>query len=66
MALGTVIQEQPLTNHARLGICSDRGGIQSTPIDISHEQVPGMGFVIHEALALSIANSRSVAKGVRY
>lgn len=48
------------------GAYSDRGGIQSTPIDISHEQVPGMGFVIHEALALSIGNSRSVAKGVRY
>ncbi len=48
------------------GAYSDRGGIQSTPIDISTEQVPGMGFVIHEAMAIAVGNSRSVAKGVRY
>jgi len=47
------------------GAYSDRGGLQSTPIDISMEKVPGRGFVVHEALAVSVANSRSFAKGYR-
>jgi hypothetical protein len=47
------------------GAYSDRGGLKSTPIDISHELVPGRGFVIEESLAVSVANSRSVAKGQR-
>lgn len=47
------------------GAYSDRGGLKSTPIDISVEQVPGRGFVVYESLALSVANSRSVAKGIR-
>lgn len=47
------------------GAYSDRGGIQSTPIDISIEKIPGRGFVLHEALAVSVANSRSFAKGYR-
>ena len=47
------------------GAYSDRGGLVSTPTDISSEKIPGRGFVIHESLALAVANSRSVAKGVR-
>lgn len=47
------------------GAYSDRGGLQSQPIDISTEGIPGRGWVLHESLALSVANSRSVAKGVR-
>jgi hypothetical protein len=47
------------------GAYSDRGGLLSTPIDISTEQIPGRGFVVHESLAVSVANSRSVAKGIR-
>lgn len=47
------------------GAYSDRGGLQSTPIDISTEQIPGRGFVVHESIAISVANSRSVAKGIR-
>jgi len=47
------------------GAYSDRGGLQSTPIDISIEKIPGRGFVLHEALAVSVANSRSFAKGYR-
>lgn len=43
----------------------DRGGVQSQPIDISTEGVPGRGWVMHGSLALAIANSRSIAKGVR-
>jgi len=47
------------------GAYSDRGGLQSVPTDITSERIPGRGFVIHESLAASVANSRSVAKGIR-
>jgi hypothetical protein len=47
------------------GAYSDRGGLQSTPTDISVEQIPGRGFVVHESIAVSVSNSRSVAKGIR-
>lgn len=47
------------------GAYSDRGGLQSTPTDIGVERIPGRGFVIHESVAVSVANSRSVAKGQR-
>lgn len=47
------------------GAYSDRGGLTSTPTDISVEQAPGRGFVVHESLAVSVSNSRSVAKGIR-
>lgn len=43
----------------------DRGGLQSQPIDISTEGVPGRGWVIHGSLAVAVANSRSFSKGVR-
>jgi len=47
------------------GAYSDRGGIVSQPTDISVEQMPGRGFVVHESLSVAVANSRSVAKGIR-
>ena len=47
------------------GAYMDRGGIQSQPIDITTEGVPGRGWVLHGSLALAIANSRSIAKGLR-
>jgi hypothetical protein len=47
------------------GIYTDRGGVQSQPIDISHEQLPGRGWAMSELLSMSIANSRSVAKARR-
>ena len=47
------------------GAYSDRGGLQSVPTDIVSERVPGKGFVIHESIATSVANSRSIAKGIR-
>jgi len=47
------------------GAYSDRGGLQSTPTDIGVEKIPGRGFVVYESLAVSVANSRSVAKGIR-
>lgn len=48
------------------GAYSDRGGLMSTPTDIGIEKIPGKGWVIHESMAISLSNSRSVAKGVRY
>jgi len=48
-----------------LGAYSDRDGITSTPITISTELLPGRGWVLNEAFALTIANSRAVAKGIR-
>lgn len=47
------------------GAYSDRGGINSAPIDIVNEKIPGKGWVIHEEIAISVANSRSVAKAIR-
>lgn len=47
------------------GAYSDRGGLSSSPTDIVNEKIPGKGWVIHEEIAISVANSRSVSKGVR-
>ncbi|QRE00273.1 hypothetical protein [Burkholderia phage BCSR5] len=47
------------------GAYSDRGGLQSQPIDIAITEIPGRGWVMHEQMAISIANSRSVAAGKR-
>ncbi len=47
------------------GAYSDRGGLQSQPTDISIERIPGRGWVMFESLAVAVANSRSVAKGLR-
>lgn len=47
------------------GAYSDRGGLNSAPTDIVNEKIPGKGWVIHEEIAISVANSRSVAKGIR-
>lgn len=47
------------------GTYTDRGGVSSSPIDISTEKVPGRGWVFSELLSAVIANSRSVARAVR-
>lgn len=47
------------------GAYSDRGGIMSEPTSIGIERIPGRGFVLHESLAVMVANSRSFAKGFR-
>lgn len=47
------------------GTMSDRGGVESTPTDISTERTPGRGWVLVETISMVIANSRSVAKGIR-
>lgn len=47
------------------GAFSDRGGINASPIDTLNEKVHGRGWIIDESVALSIANSRSVAVATR-
>ena len=47
------------------GAMTDRGGVESTPTDISTERTPGRGWVLLETLSMVIANTRSVAKGIR-
>lgn len=43
------------------GAYSDRGGINSQPIDSAVEGVIGRGWLLHESMAMAIANTRSVA-----
>lgn len=47
------------------GAYSDRQGIISQPTDISIEGIPGRGWVMFETMAMCVANSLSVAMGVR-
>lgn len=47
------------------GMMSDRGGIESSPIDVSIEGVPGRGWHMHELISMVIANARSVVRGKR-
>jgi len=47
------------------GMYTDRGGIVSSPIDITTERVPGRGWVMTETMSMVIANARSVARGSR-
>jgi hypothetical protein len=48
------------------GIYTDRGGVDSQPIDGSIEQVPGRGWWLTESVSMVIANSRAVAKATRH
>ncbi len=47
------------------GAYSDRGGIDSQPIDTLNERVVGRGWLVTEAMAMAVANTRSVAFGQR-
>jgi hypothetical protein len=47
------------------GAYSDRDGIDSMPINITTEQIPGRGWVLTETMAMALANSRASAKGIR-
>lgn len=47
------------------GQYSDRGGVESQPIDGTQERVPGRGWFMTETMSMVIANSRSVARGRR-
>lgn len=47
------------------GQYTDRGGVESQPIDGTQERVPGRGWFMNETVSMIIANSRSVARGRR-
>lgn len=51
------VVSDPLTH----GAYSDRGGVDSVPIDGVTERIAGRGWLLSESIAFAIANSRSVA-----
>lgn len=48
-----------------VGAYSDRGGVDSQPLDQVTERIPGKGWLMSESWAAAIANSRAVATAVR-
>lgn len=47
------------------GAYSDRGGVDSQPIDGTTEKVVGRGWLFSESVSMAVANNRSVAFGRR-
>lgn len=47
------------------GMYTDRGGVTSSPIDITTDKVPGRGWAFNMLMSMVIANSRSVARAIR-
>lgn len=47
------------------GQLTDRGGLQSLPLDSSHEKIPGRGWMLTQTISMVIGNARSIAKGRR-
>lgn len=47
------------------GQYTDRGGIESQPIDGTVEKIPGRGWWMTETVSMVVANARSVAQGIR-
>lgn len=47
------------------GMMTDRGGIESSPIDQSIEGIPGRGWHMFSMISMVVANSRSVVRGRR-
>lgn len=47
------------------GVFTNRGGVQSTPTDGANSGDTDKGWLLSELLSLTIANTRSVAKGIR-
>lgn len=56
-----IVVSDPLTH----GAYSDRGGVESAPLDTVSERVVGRGWLLTESYTAAIANTRSVAVGVR-
>jgi len=54
-----------IANEVNHGMMTDRGGIESSPIDASIEGAPGRGWHFTELVSMAIANARSVVKGTR-
>ena len=47
------------------GQYTDRGGVESQPIDATQERVPGRGWQMSETMSMVVVNSRSIASGTR-
>lgn len=47
------------------GQYTDRGGIESQPLDGAQENIPGRGWFMYESISMVITNARSVARGTR-
>jgi len=54
-----------LGNPENLGQYTDRGGIDSLPLDGATEGIAGRGWMMSEYVSMLVANSRAVAKGKR-
>lgn len=54
-----------VSDPATHGAYSDRGGVDSAPLDGVTERVLGKGWLLSESQAQAIANTRSVARGLR-
>jgi hypothetical protein len=48
-----------------LGQYTDRGGVESLPIDSAIEGIPGRGWHLQESLSVVVANARAVSVGTR-
>jgi hypothetical protein len=49
-----------------LGQFTDRGGVESLPVDAAVTGIPGRGWQLQESLSIVIANSRGVVYGTRH
>jgi len=47
------------------GQYTDRGGVESMPVDMVHERTPGRGWHLTELMSMIVVNSRSIARGKR-
>ena len=54
-----------VSDQAFHGAYSDRGGVDSQPIDGTTERMIGRGWLFSESISLAVANTRSVSFGVR-
>lgn len=48
-----------------LGTYTDRGGIETSPIDQAHTGIPGRGWMMHLQQSQTLSNSRAIACGIR-
>ena len=54
-----------VTDQAFHGAYSDRGGVDSQPIDGTTERMIGRGWLFSESISLAVANTRSCSFGQR-
>lgn len=54
-----------VSDPATHGAYSDRGGVDSAPLDGTTEKVIGRGWLLSESMAMALGNTRSVSRGVR-